>query len=177
MSDLIKSDQLNPATDDAVPSEVQDSASHKIDLSPKLPELTVSLGLRDAVKLAVTNPPERENTDMPKITAEDKIGTPIDLEKALVDLKEVFEGRRVIEVEEIINNDGNLKKVKIEFSSNGTKIFWKGLARIREGEWKLIVHPLVGDDPRWETVDENFLELGMVRAILRHRLEKLSKHD
>jgi len=179
MPDLNKPDKPAPETEDAVPHEITDDPTDgKIERKPILPELKVSLGLREAVKLAVApNPPERENTDMPKITAEDKIGTPMELEKTLADLRETFGGTSVIEVGAIVTEDGSLTSIRIEFTSNGTIIFWEGLARFKKGKWKLVIHPLKSDDPKWETVDNHFLELGMVRAILRHRLEKLSKHE
>jgi len=175
-----KPNPLKSGTDDAVPSEVQDPIGDIICIGSNVPEQKVILGSRsDAKKVITTEVAEQDDpSNMPKITDSDRIGTPLDLEKALVDLKEAFVGRRVIEVEEIMNDEGNLRKVRIAFHSNVTKISWKGLARLTKGENKLEVHPIKStDDPKWETVDPDFLELGMVRAILRHRLEKLSKHE
>ena len=176
MSDPNNPDNPDTKTDDAVPSTVQDSTGElHIYRNPGLPEQRVSLGSKSDGQRVADIVIGTKN-DIPRMADTDTIGTPLDLKKALEDLRGAFGGNDVIETEAIISERAGITKIIIEFDSSDVRILWEGTPENICGKQKFVVHPLQPDDPDRETVFKHLLELGMVRAILRHKLKKLSEN-
>ena len=165
---------------DGIPHIVEDAPRGKmlVNVGPNLPVVqTVSLGsgrlnIQKVISADTSSP--NKPTDIPKMTETDAVGTPLELERTLEELRSAFGGGSVIETDVTIPGEEGAINIKIEFGPYGALI-WQ--TSKKSGKKKCFTNSLQFDSPACEVVINNFTWLGIIRAILRHRLVQLSKNE